>query len=306
MSSLYPSLEDMKVDQMMRAQQIERPHELMNRSLTGSNPSAPYPTLQPNNGKFDALYPTLDDYMGLSLTSEEMAIIERQTKEANVVSLPQNNSVVLGTNAMIAPISSTSLGLMRANVTHGIREVVLCKDKDSKVGMRVQAVNKGVFVAFVQSGSPASMVGLRFGDQILQINNENMAGFSKDKVHDIIKKSQVNGINLVVRDRPFERTITLHKDSAGHVGFTFKNGKITAIVKDSSAARNGLLTEHNFLEVNGQNVVGMEDKLVRQIMESGGDIITLTIMPSVIFDHMVKQMATSLVKKLMDHSIPDI
>jgi len=146
-----------------------------------------------------------------------------------------------------------------------------------------------VFVVFVQSNTPASMVGLRFGDQILQINNQNVAGYSRDKVHDIIKKAPINNINLVVRDRPFERTITLHKDSAGHVGFTFKNGKITAIVKDSSAARNGLLIDHNFLEVNGQNVVGLEDKLVRQIMESGGDIITLTIMPSVIFDHMMKQ-----------------
>lgn len=310
MSSLYPSLEDMKVDQMMKAQQMGRPNELMSGSSSGSSsgwaPSAPYPTLQPNNDKLDALYPTLDDYMGISLTSEEKAILERQIKEANAVALPQNNTVVLGTNSMVAPISSTSLGLLRANVTHGIREVVLCKDKDSKVGMRVQAINKGVFVVFVQSGSPASMVGLRFGDQILQINNENVAGFSRDKVHDIIKKSNVNGINLVVRDRPFERVITLHKDSAGHVGFTFKNGKITAIVKDSSAARNGLLTEHNLLEVNGQNVVKMEDKLIRQIMESGGDIITLTIMPSVIFDHMMKQMASSLVKKLMDHSIPDL
>jgi syntenin-1 len=130
----------------LKAQQIERSNEpLMSRSLNGLSPSAPYPTLHQNNGKFDALYPTLDDYMGLSLTSEEVAIIERQTNESNAVSLPQNNRVVLGTNSMIAPISSTSLGLMRANVTHGIREVVLCKDKDSKVGMRVQAINK-VFV----------------------------------------------------------------------------------------------------------------------------------------------------------------
>lgn len=150
-------------------------------------------------------------------------------------------------------------------------------------------MSKGVFIVFVQSGSPASMVGLRFGDQILQINNETVAGYSRDKVHDIIKKTSINDIHLVVRDRPFERTITLHKDSAGHVGFTFKNGKINAIVKDSSAARNGLLIDHNMLEVNGQNVVGIEDKTVRKIMESGGDIITFTIMPTVIFDHMMKQ-----------------
>ena len=58
--------------------------------------------------------------------------------------------------------------------------------------------------------------------------------------------------------RPFERTITLHKDSTGHVGFIFKNGKITSIVKDSSAARNGLLTEQNICEINGQNVIGLK------------------------------------------------
>lgn len=60
--------------------------------------------------------------------------------------------------------------------------------------------------------------------------------------------------------RPFERIITMHKDSTGHVGFIFKNGKITSIVKDSSAARNGLLTEHNICEINGQNVIGLKVK----------------------------------------------
>lgn len=140
----------------------------------------------------------------------------------------------------------------------------------------------------MQADSPAKLVGLRFGDQILQINDENVAGFTVDKVHSIIKKMPVNGIRLAIRDRPFERTVTLIKDSVGHVGFAFKNGKITSIVKDSAAARNGLLTEHHILEVDGQNVVGMEDKQVRKIMESAEGVITITIMPSYIFDHMMK------------------
>ena len=44
---------------------------------------------------------------------------------------------------------------------------------------------------------------------------------------------------VAVRDRPFERTVTMHKDSAGTVGFQYREGKIMALVKDSSAARNG-------------------------------------------------------------------
>ena len=58
--------------------------------------------------------------------------------------------------------------------------------------------------------------------------------------------------------RPFERTLTLQKDSAGFVGFVFKENQIVSIVKDSSAARNGLLIEHHLVEVDGQNVVGLK------------------------------------------------
>lgn len=53
----------------------------------------------------------------------------------------------------------------------------------------------------------------------------------------------------------------MQKDSTGTVGFIFKDNKITAIVKDSSAARNGILTEHHMVEVNGQNVIGMKVQL---------------------------------------------
>ena len=50
----------------------------------------------------------------------------------------------------------------------------------------------------------------------------------------------------------------MHKDSAGHVGFIYKSGKITSLVKDGSAARNGLLTDHYICEINGQNVIGLK------------------------------------------------
>lgn len=68
----------------------------------------------------------------------------------------------------------------------------------------------------------------------------------------MLKNSAQNYISIVVRDRPFERTITMHKDSRGRIGFLFKNGKIVSIVKDSSAARNGLLIDHQLLEVSKQ------------------------------------------------------
>lgn len=89
--------------------------------------------------------------------------------------------------------------------------------------------------------------------------------------------------------RPFERTVTLHKDSVGHVGFSFKNGKIIGLVKDSSAARNGLLVNHYLLEVNGQNVVSVKDKEVTSVIEQGGQVITVTVIPAFIYEHMTSK-----------------
>lgn len=205
---------------------------------------------------------------------------------------------------MVAPLSSQSQGLVKAQVTHGVREVILCKDAENKVGLRVREINKGIFIALVVENSPAALVGLRFGDQILQLNGINVAGFTMDKVHELIKKSPVNGIKIAVRDRPFERTITLHKDSTGGLGFQYKNGKIVALVKDSSAAKNGVLTDHQMLEVDGQNVVGLKDKQIKEIIKKAGNVVTVTVIPSFIYDHMVKKMSGSLLKDLMDHSIP--
>ncbi|TRY61707.1 hypothetical protein TCAL_14971 [Tigriopus californicus] len=189
---------------------------------------------------------------------------------------------------------------------YATRLVILCKDEQGKVGLKVKSINKGVFVCLVAKNSPAAMGGLRFGDQVLQINGDNVAGFNENKVHDIFKKAPVNNIVLAVRDRPFERTLTLHKDSTGHLGFQFKDGKITAIAVNSSAARNGLLIDHNLLEVNGQNVVGVKDKETTKLIDEGGQIVTITVIPNFLYQHMVKNMANSLVKKMMDHSMPDI
>ena len=76
-----------------------------------------------------------------------------------------------------------------------------------------------------------------FSCSTTQINGEVVAGYSADKASKLIKKASTNDIKLAVRDRPFERTITMQKDSSNHVGFSYNSGEIKAIVKDSSAAR---------------------------------------------------------------------
>jgi len=307
--SVYPSLEDMKVDHMMQAQEqaasnaMPTPHSVTYPSAP-SAPSAPSGPSGPSAGSpHTGSYPGLAEYMGLELTEAEV----RANMPEYLPAVVQSSSIAtVPGSGLVAPISGLTTGLAKAQVTHGVRQVVLCKDADGKIGLRVKAVNKGVFVCLVTKGSPAALGGLRFGDQILQVDGVNLAGFSSDKVHDLLKKAGVNNITMAVRDRPFERTLTLHKDSTGHIGFQFKEGKITSIVVDSSAARNGLLIEHQLLEVNGQNVVGVKDKEVGVVIEEGGAAITITIIPTYIYNIITKNMSSSLVKKLMDHSIPEM
>jgi len=315
--SLYPSLEDMVVDQMAKAQQpipVQPQHQstALPYPPLPSNagiPSAPLVNSTPSNPVLAVSYPGLSEYMGLELSEalirENMPEYLPNSSQANSV-VPSTGSVNRNGVNMVAPISGQSPGLVRAQVSHGVRQIVLCKDRENKIGLKTKAVNKGVFVCLVARGSPAALGGLRFGDQILQINGDNVAGYSSEKVHDVLRKCDSNNIVMVIRDRPFERTLTLHKDSTGHIGFQFKEGKITSIAVNSSAARNGLLIDHNLLEVNGQNVVGIKDKEIGNIVDNSGDVITVTIIPSNIYNTIMKNMSSSVIKKLMDHSVPDV
>uniref|UniRef100_V5HL91 Putative syntenin-1 n=1 Tax=Ixodes ricinus TaxID=34613 RepID=V5HL91_IXORI len=197
--SLYPTLEDMKVDHMIQAQTRPMPSSAPPGAPA---PSAPLPyALYPSSGagealgmgdKFQALYPTLDDYMGISLSRDlppEMAALA--VRPPAHVAIPQTGAGASRLSTMVAPISGSSVGLRRAEVSHGIREVVLCKDQDKKVGLRLESINKGIFVVLVRRPTAlAAYCGpCGSGSQILTIDDEVVAGYSVDKVHNMIRKA---------------------------------------------------------------------------------------------------------------------
>ncbi|NXE82707.1 SDCB2 protein, partial [Cochlearius cochlearius] len=311
MATLYPSLEDMKGHQLLQAQAAagvrtpattvvtEKPKLAMavgwgprELRLPSVCPAAP-PVLYPNLAE-------LESYMGLALSSEEI--------QKNL--LPEGSTALTPAGPppgqLVAPLSGNNAGLRRAEIKPGVREIHLCKDERGKTGLQLKNVDQGIFVQLVKANSPAALVGLRFGDQILQIDGKNCTGWSSDKAQRALKKASPEKIVMVVRDRPFQRTVTVHKDSTGHIGIVVKKGKIVSLAKDSSAARNGLLTHHCICEVNGQNVIGMKDKQLTEVLAGAGNVVTLTIIPTVIYEHMVKRLSAGLVKSTMDHSIPDL
>uniref|UniRef100_A0A670I5D5 Syndecan binding protein 2 n=1 Tax=Podarcis muralis TaxID=64176 RepID=A0A670I5D5_PODMU len=251
------------------------------------------------------LYPNLtdlNDYMGLSLSSEEV--------QKNLGLAPAGGNAVTpapsAAGLVVAPVTGSDLGIRRAEIKPGLREVHLCKDERGKTGLKLRNIDKGLFVQLVKANSPASLVGLRFGDQILQIDGKDCAGWNTDKAKRALKKASPEKIVMVVRDRPFQRTVTMHKDSMGHVGFIVKKGQVNSLAKGSSAAQNGLLINHYICEVNGQNVIGLRDKEITEVLTNAGNIITLTIVPAVIYEHMVKKLSSGLAKSSMDRSVPDV
>ncbi|KAM5305135.1 LOW QUALITY PROTEIN: syntenin-1-like [Glossophaga mutica] len=295
--SLYLSLEDLKVDKVIQAQSAF--------SANSANPAilseASAPISQDGN-LYPKLYLELFQHVGLSLNEEEihanMGMVSGAPSQGQLVARPSSM------NYMVAPVTGNDVGICRAEIKQEIHEVILCKDQDGKTGLRLKSVDNGILVQLVQANSSASLVGLRFGDR-LQSNEENCAGWSSDKAHKVLKQA-FREITMTIHDRPFECIITMHKDSTGHVGFIFKNGKITSIVKDSSAARNGLLAEHNICEINEQHVIGLKDSQIADILSTSETVVTLTIMPAFIFEHIIKWMAPSIMKSLMDHTISEV
>lgn len=168
--SLYPTLEDMAVDKLMTAQHKNMQNYQQHQASAGipAFTQNPYPEL--NNAAVPTstnavMYPNLADFMGLELSQHMIAENMPEYLQSNQqIAVP--NTGVTRLSGMIAPLSGSSVGLQRAHVTNGIRELTLCKGADNKVGLRVKDINKGIFVSIVVKDSPAAMAGLRFGDQV--------------------------------------------------------------------------------------------------------------------------------------------
>ena len=318
MSSLYPSLEDFKYDILMNSKHPAasnigthlrgiggQPIQTANGFANGH--AAKYAAAVSSNG---GLYPSFNSSNHLGL--QHVHNLHRQHLD-DVYSLGSgtHNSTTttvsaLGKSSLVAPLSGYNQA-HKLQPSNTIRPIIICKDSNGKVGLRLTSIQGGVFVVLVYASSPAAMAGLRFGDQILEINDVSVAGYSMNRVHSLIKKASPDELRFTLRDRPFERTVTLHKDQNGLVGFIFnRNGRIVSIVKDSSAARNGLLIDHNILEINAQNIVGLDETEIRTVLDECGDVVVLTIVPSKIFDTMIKQTDLKLLRKNMDHAAPEL
>jgi len=295
--SLYPSLEDQKVDQMAHA-------EVATAAVAQALQNVPQAAIEQaaTSGPYAGLLKELEGFDtslgGLDVSESALAL---HMPKDHVASWLATDYKPLATIT-----KADDAGLARAAIRQGVRPVTLAKDSEGRLGVAIDAWDKGIFVAFVWAGSAAALGGLRFGDQILEINGQAVAGWTQKQTLKVLREADPKRVQFAVRDRPMMRTITMQKDSQNHCGFIFKQGLIKSIVQDSSAARNGMLINHQIIEVNGQCTVGLADKDALAIIQAAPQTITVTISPSFVYNHLVKKIGFSKIRKWMDHSVPEL
>lgn len=53
----------------------------------------------------------------------------------------QQVAVASGLGGMVRPVTGADVGIRRAEIRPGLREVILCKDQDGKVGLRLREID---------------------------------------------------------------------------------------------------------------------------------------------------------------------
>ncbi|CDS37299.1 syndecan binding protein syntenin [Echinococcus multilocularis] len=284
---LYPSLEALTIGKEVDAQNRLATTLMSAPAASDSTGGVNYALLASEFLGLDLSLVTYDEY-GNACYGGQPNAGAIATHVGSTVALPNSNAI-----ASRDPV----------NVSQGVREVTIRKNKHSLVGLQLRSQDRGVFVTYVESDSPAAEAGLRFGDQVLKINSQYTVGMTGKEAMNFIRRSCGPTVDIVIRDRPLERVVTLAKDSLGCLGILIKDGDIEAIVKDSSAARNGVLINSHLVEVNGINVLGLSDEKIRELIKVAPQNVRVTLIPGFYYQHLSKKLGRGLMKN-MDRSEP--
>ncbi|XP_052897450.1 syntenin-1-like [Anopheles moucheti] len=170
--------------------------------------------------------------------------------------------------------------IARFPAANGIRELLVRKGEGGKIGVTGRRIHEGkILICGVTRRSPAYMAGLRYGDEILCLENELLSALELDRVRDLVRKNLRNSIRLRTKDKPDERYVTIARDVQKGFGFRFMNGEITFVRKNTAAERRGLERRLQIIEVNEEVVVGMQDEDIEAIINAKDDVVTLCVVP---------------------------
>uniref|UniRef100_A0A3F2YTY9 PDZ domain-containing protein n=1 Tax=Anopheles christyi TaxID=43041 RepID=A0A3F2YTY9_9DIPT len=183
-----------------------------------------------------------------------------------------------GGGGIVAP--GCPIRICRFPVVDGIRELLIRKGEDGKIGVTVRQIEEEMFfICAVMRRSPAYLAGLRYGDEVQSLEDEPLRGQLLDRVRELVRKNMRNSIKLRTKDKPGERYVTIVRDVEKGYGFRFVNGEITFVRANTSAQRQGLERKLQIIEVNEEVVVGTSDEDIEAIICGSGDTVTLCVVP---------------------------
>uniref|UniRef100_A0A1Y9IVH7 PDZ domain-containing protein n=1 Tax=Anopheles minimus TaxID=112268 RepID=A0A1Y9IVH7_9DIPT len=189
----------------------------------------------------------------------------------------------------------SSVRIARFPAANGIRELLIRKGDGGKIGVTGRRIHEGrLLICAVARRSPAYMAGLRYGDEILCLENETLAGMELNLVRDLVRKNLRNSIKLRTKDKPGERYVTIAKDVQKGFGFRFMNGEITFVRPNTAAERRGLERRLQIIEVNEEVVVGMQDEDIEAIIYANDDVVTLCVVPVKVYRQLFSQLIPTI------------
>eukprot|EP00112_Aurelia_sp_Birch-Aquarium-sp1_P014686 Seg3184.2 transcript_id=Seg3184.2/GoldUCD/mRNA.D3Y31 product=Delphilin protein_id=Seg3184.2/GoldUCD/D3Y31 len=132
-----------------------------------------------------------------------------------------------------------------------------------------------VVVVSVRENSVAESAGLHVGDQILEINDKNVQGLSKEQVILVARRSSRIPPSLQVISRI--RTFRLQRKRQGY-GFLLRDSRpvqIEAVAKNSPAYQAGICPGDMLVQVNGRSVKRLNKIDVLKIIELSGSSVKI-------------------------------
>lgn len=170
---------------------------------------------------------------------------------------------------------------------------------DEKFGMMLTKVHDSVIVILVRPDSMAARAGMRFGDEILAIDDIPVRNQrARDVATHIVSQDQCR---LTVRKQPHVheyaflasssggRMASLYSRKRSATGIKLNNGVVSAVESGSPAELAGVPTDHVVVAVNNDSVVGLSDKEIKKrLSENTGLVVIVHTIPKETFEAYVR------------------
>lgn len=115
---------------------------------------------------------------------------------------PDLSAVIPSTSSVLSILKPKSITPTdRVRVSQQVRELIVGKSASGFLGLQLRGQDCGVFITYVEHDSPAAKAGLRFGDQILKVDEKYVAGMKGKEVMKYITKKCGPRVSIVIRDR---------------------------------------------------------------------------------------------------------